>query len=79
MATVVLKEINTAAVVLTPAVKPPQIEIRRAEVVVHHIQNHREAILMGLLDEFLKRLRPTIGRFHCEDVRGVVALSLIHI
>ena len=53
----VVVEVDAAAVVLAPAVEPPQVEVARAEVVVDDVEDDREPVAVGLADELLERLR----------------------
>jgi len=71
--TAVVVEVDAALVVLGPAVEAPQVEIGGPEVVVDHVQEDRDAALVGLAHERLETVRPTVGALHREDVRGVVA------
>lgn len=70
---VVVVEVDAAAMVLGPAVELPQVEVTRAQVVVHDVEDHRDALLVGTLDEPLERHRTTIGALHRKDMGGVVA------
>ena len=54
----VVVEVDAAAVVLAPAVEPPQVEVARAEVVVDDVEDDREAVLVRGLDELLEALGP---------------------
>ena len=70
----VVVEVDAAAVVLAPAVEPPQVEVGRAEVVVDHVEDDREAAPRGPpRTKSLKPVRPAVGALDGEDVRGVVA------
>ncbi len=70
---VVVVEVDSAAIVLAPAVELPEIEVAGAQVVVDHVEDHRDAFLMGTLDELLERQRAAVGGLHREDMGGVVA------
>ena len=52
---VVVVEVNSAAIVLGPAIELPKIEVARAQVVVNNVQDHRDTLLVGALDELLER------------------------
>ena len=68
----VVVEVDAAAIVLGPAVELLQIEVARAQVVVNNVENHRNALLVGALDELLERHRATVGDLHREDMGRVV-------
>jgi hypothetical protein len=72
MRPVVVVEVDATAVVLGPAVELPQIEVARAQVVVHDVQDHRDTLLVSAFDESLERHRASIGELHREDMGGVV-------
>ena len=69
---VVVVEVDPAAIVLGPAVELPKIEVAGAQVVVDHVQDHRDALLVGALDELFERQRASVGGLHREDMGGVV-------
>ena len=69
---VVVVEVDSAAIVLAPAVELPKIEIAGAQVVVNNVQDHRDALLVGALDELFERQRAAVGGLHREDMGGVV-------
>jgi hypothetical protein len=58
MRPVVVVEVDTAAIVLGPAVELPQIEVAGTQVVVYDVEDHRNALLVGALDEPLERTGP---------------------
>ena len=61
---------------VAPAVRPveaPEVKVGRAEVVVHHVQNHRDAPLVGGADEPGERVRAAVTGFDGEQVGRVVA------
>ncbi len=66
-------EVDSAASTLEPAVEPPKIEVGRAEMVVHDVDDDRDAVSMGVSDEPLEGVRPAVARFDGEQVRWVVA------
>ena len=68
----VVVEVDAAAVVLAPAVEPPQVQVRRTEVVEDDIHDDRDAVLVGRLDEALERVGSAIARLDGEEVRRVV-------
>ena len=70
---VVVVEVDAAAIVLAPAVELPEIEVARAEVVVNDVEDHRDALLVGALDELLERQRASVGGLNRKDMGGVVA------
>ena len=69
---VVVVEVDSAAIVLGPAVELPEIEVAGAQVVVNDVQDHRDALLMGALDEPFERQRASVDGLHREDMGGVV-------
>ena len=69
----VVVEVDAALIVLAPAVKLPQIQITRAEVVVDDVQNHADPGLMGRLDEAFETGRTAVVGFHGENAGGVVS------
>ena len=58
---VVVVEVDSAAIVLGPAVELPKIEVAGAQVVVNNVQDHRDALLVGALDELFERQRASVG------------------
>jgi len=72
MRPVVVVEVDAAALVLGPAVELPQIEVARAQVVVHDVEDHRDALLVGALDESLERHRASLGDLNRKDMGRVV-------
>ncbi len=70
---VVVVEIDPAALVLGPAVELPEVEVAGAEVVVDDVEDHRDPLPVGALDELLERAGTAVGSLHGEDVAGVVA------
>ena len=69
----VVVEVDPAAVALGPAVEPPQVEVRRAEVVVDDVDDHGDPVRVGVADEPLERVRPAVAGLDREQVRRVVA------
>ena len=61
MRPVVVVEVDSAAIVLGPAVELPKIEVPRAKVVVNDVEDHRDAVSVGALDELLERQRAAVG------------------
>jgi hypothetical protein len=55
---VVVVEVDAALVVLGPPVELPQVEIRRPEVVEDDVEDDRDAVLVGVLDEALEGVGP---------------------
>ena len=72
-ATVVVVEVDAAAVALGPAVEPPQVEVRRSEMVVDDVDDDRDAPGVRIAHERLERVRPAVGRLDGEQVGRVVA------
>ena len=69
----VVVEVDATLVVLAPPVELPQVQVARTEVVVDHVEDHRDSPLVRLAHERLERLRTAVRRLHREEVRWVVA------
>ena len=69
---VVVVEVDPAEIVLGPAVELPKIEVARAQVVVNDVEDHRDAMLVGALDEPLERQRASVVGLNRKDMGGVV-------
>src|SRR4051794_31395264 len=69
----VVVEINPAHPVFAPAVKLPEVKVRGAKMVVYHIQQDRDSMLMGSAYETFKRLWTAIAALDGKHVRRVVA------
>src|SRR5206468_775517 len=67
---IVIIEIDTAVVIpVAPAVETPEIEVARAEVIVNHVHDHRDALSMRSFHEPVEALWAAQPRFHGEGVR----------
>ena len=71
--TVVVVEVDSAVIVLGPAVELPKIKVAGAQVVVNNVQDHGDALLVGALDEPFESQRASVDGLHRKDLRGVVA------
>ena len=69
----VVVEVDSALVVLAPAVELPQVEVRGAEVVVDDVDDDGQTVPVTHLDQVTQFLRAAVGALHGEDVGGVVA------
>ena len=69
----VLEEVDPAVAARRRAVESPHVQIARAQVVVDHIDDHRDAALMALIDEVLHILRVAVDALGRKRVRRVVA------
>ena len=58
MRPVIVVEVDATAIVLGPAVELPQIEVARAQVVVHDVEDHRDALLWARLTNRLNATGP---------------------
>ena len=58
------------------AVKLPEAEVFRPVVVVHDVEVHGDAALVGGFDELLERVGTTVGIFHGELVARVVSPTM---
>src|SRR4029077_6199613 len=70
---VIVVEVDSAAVVLGPAVELPKIEVPRAKVVVNNVGDYCDAMAVGALDELLERQRAAVGELNRKNMGGVVA------
>ena len=70
---VVVIEIDAPAVLLPPAVESPQIQVARSQMVIDHIENDGDPVLVGCFDEFLESKMAAIIGLDRERQGGVVA------
>ena len=73
----VVVEVDAALAVLAPAVELPQREVARAEVVDDDVEDDRDAVPVGLLDEALERVGAAVAALDGEGVGRVVAPGVV--
>ena len=71
--TIVVVEVNATPFTLRPSIKPPDAEIRWPQVVVHHVEQHRDPTLVARIHESLQPTHATVGLFNGENMSWVVA------
>src|SRR5437764_6964100 len=76
---VVVIEIDASVVIsIAPAIEAPKIEIAGTEVVVNHVNDHRDAQRMRRFYKSLKTVWAAQRRFNCEGVRRIVTPRVTH-
>ena len=69
-----MKDIFRATnVALRPSIKPPDTKIRWPQVVVHHVEQHRDPTFVAGIYESLQSPHAPIRFFHRKEVSRVVA------
>ncbi len=66
-------EINPTLVVFAPAIVLPEIKIVGAEMIIDHIENDPDALLVRRIDHALERLRSAVTRLDGEGIGQAVA------
>ena len=69
---VVVVKVDSTAIILEPAVKLPKIKVAGTQMVVDNVQEHRDTLLMGALDELLERNRAAIVKLNGINMGRVV-------
>ena len=74
---VVVVEVDPAEAVLAPPVELPQVEVRRAVMVVHDVHQHGHPALVARLHETLEGVRPAQRAFDSELIGRIVSPAFV--
>ncbi len=74
---VIVIKINATHTVFLPAVKLPEIQVARSEMVVNHVQNNRNASPVQLAHKHLEAVWTTIDTLNSKYIRRIVTPGVV--